>query len=178
MTSSARARIDANLSKLSVSQGVKGGNAEQPVSGLDSGSATGMKQPAGDQDEEMKLQIRGLIPPGQQFYRNVLFDKLYASIPKDAEAKVQIYTAEIAPKGWTNFHCHNGATFFLALQGIFEAHFEEGVLVRAKAGDVYSEPIGKMHRGHNPHATIPYLCVAICITAPDRDHVTSVLKAF
>jgi quercetin dioxygenase-like cupin family protein len=138
----------------------------------------GMKQSFNLQRADMKLQIEGLIPPGQQFYRNVLFDKLYASIPKDAEAKVLIYTAEIAPKGWTNFHCHNGATFFLALQGIFEAHFEEGVLVRAKAGDVYSEPIGKMHRGHNPHETLPYLCVAFCITAPDRDHVTSVLKAF
>ena len=62
----------------------------------------------------------------------------------------------LAPKGWTNFHCHNGATFFLALQGVFEAHFEEGILIRAKAGDVYSEPIGKMHRGHNPHETLPY----------------------
>jgi hypothetical protein len=37
---------------------------------------------------------------------------------------------------------------------MFEAHFEEGILVRAKAGDVYSEPIGKLHRGHNPHDTI------------------------
>jgi quercetin dioxygenase-like cupin family protein len=131
-----------------------------------------------DPRKEMKLQIQGLVPPGRQFHRNVLFDRLYASIPKDPEAKVQIYTAEIAPKGWTNFHCHNGATFFLALQGIFEAHFEEGVLVHAKAGDVYSEPIGKMHRGHNPHETVPYLCVAFCITAPDRDHVTNVVKAF
>jgi hypothetical protein len=68
-----------------------------------SGSASGMEQPSDNQDEEMKLRIQGLIPPGEQFYRNVLFDKLYASIPRDAEAKVQIYTAEIAPKGWTNF---------------------------------------------------------------------------
>jgi quercetin dioxygenase-like cupin family protein len=115
-----------------------------------------------DQHKDMKLQIQGLVPPGQKLYRNVLFDQLYASIPKDPEAKVQIYTAELAPKGWTNFHCHNGATFFLALQGVFEAHFEEGILIRAKAGDVYSEPIGKMHRGHNPHETLPYLCVAFC----------------
>jgi quercetin dioxygenase-like cupin family protein len=131
-----------------------------------------------DQHKDIKLQIQGLVPPGQQLYRNVLFDQLYASIPKDPEAKVQIYTAELAPKGWTNFHCHNGATFFLALQGVFEAHFEEGILIRAKAGDVYSEPIGKMHRGHNPHETLPYLCVAFCVTAPDRDHVTNVIKAF
>jgi quercetin dioxygenase-like cupin family protein len=131
-----------------------------------------------DQHKDMKLQIQGFVSPGQQLYRNVLFDQLYASIPKDPEAKVQIYTAELAPKGWTNFHCHNGATFFLALQGVFEAHFEEGILIRAKAGDVYSEPIGKMHRGHNPHETLSYLCVGFCVTAPDRDHVTNVIKAF
>ena len=53
---------------------------------------------------------------------------------------MQIYTAEIVPKGWTNFHCHNGMTFFIALHGIFEPHFEDGILVRAKAGDVYFVP--------------------------------------
>jgi quercetin dioxygenase-like cupin family protein len=131
-----------------------------------------------DQIEALTLKIGGLVPRGHEHYRRVLFDELYASIPKDPQAKVQIYTAEIVPKGWTNFHCHNGATFFLALQGVFEAHFEDGVLIRAKAGDVYSEPIGKMHRGHNPHDSIPYLCIGFCVTAPDRDHITSVLKAF
>ena len=60
------------------------------------------------------------------------------------------------------------------LQGVFEAEFEEGVLVRAKAGDVYSEPIGKFHRGHNPHPTMPYLCIGVCITPPDKEHVTDV----
>jgi quercetin dioxygenase-like cupin family protein len=137
-----------------------------------------MAQTLDDQYKDLKLQIGGLVPAGKELHRRVLFDQLYASLPKDAEAKVQIYTAEIVPKGWTNFHCHNGAAFFLALQGVFEAHFEEGILVRAKAGDVYSEPIGKMHRGHNPHDTIPYLCVGFCVTSPDRDHVTNVLKAF
>ena len=137
-----------------------------------------MTQTLADQLADLKLQIDGLVPPDKLFHRRVLFDGSYASFPKDHEAKVQIYTAEIVPKGSTNFHCHNGATFFIALQGIFEAHFEEGILVRAKAGEVYSEPIGKMHRGHNPHDTIPYLCVAFCVTSPDRDHVTNVVQAF
>jgi quercetin dioxygenase-like cupin family protein len=141
-------------------------------------AGTFMAQMPDSQLADLTLKIDGLVPPDKMFHRRVLFDALYASLPKDPEAKVQIYTAEIAPKGWTNFHCHNGATFFIALQGLFEAHFEEGVLIRAKAGDVYSEPIGKMHRGHNPHDTIPYLCVAFCVTAPDRDHVTNVVKAF
>ena len=87
---------------------------------------------------------------------------------------MQIYNAEIGPGGFTNWHCHNGATFFIALEGVFEAQFEEGLLVKATAGDVYSEPIGKFHRGHNPHPSMPYLCIGVCITARDRDHVTNV----
>ena len=95
----------------------------------------------------LKLALTGRLQPGQQMHRNVLFDALYTSLPKDPAVQVQIYNAEIAPGGYTNWHCHNGATFFVALQGMFEAEFAEGVLTRAQAGDVYSEPIAKMHRG-------------------------------
>jgi len=128
-----------------------------------------------DDDKELALRLSGYLKPGQGLFRNVLFDQLYASMPKDPEVKVQIYNAEIAPGGYTNWHCHNGATFFVALQGVFEAEFQEGILVRAKAGDVYSEPIAKIHRGHNPHPTAPYLCIGIAITSPDREHVTNVI---
>jgi quercetin dioxygenase-like cupin family protein len=127
-----------------------------------------------DDYKNLKLKLSGYTKPGQELFRNVLFDQLYASMPRDPEVKVQIYNAEIAPGGYTNWHCHNGATFFVALEGIFEARFEEGLLVKATAGDVYSEPIGKFHRGHNPHASLPYLCIGICITPPDRDHVTNI----
>jgi len=127
-----------------------------------------------DNPEALKLRLSGYTNPGQQLFRNVLFDQLFASLPTESPVKVQIYNAEIAPGGYTNWHCHNGATFFIALEGVFEAVFEEGVLVRAKAGDVYSEPIGKFHRGHNPHPSMPYLCIGVCITPPGRDHVTNV----
>ncbi len=89
---------------------------------------------------------------------------------------MQIYNAEIVPGGYTNWHCHNGAAFFVALQGLFEAHFQEGVLVKAKAGECYSEPIAKFHRGHNPHPELPYLCVGLCFTPPDREHVTNSIE--
>jgi hypothetical protein len=84
------------------------------------------------------------------------------------------------------FNAHDGTGFSLARlgglkaaiitkrQGVFEAEFEEGILVRAKAGDVYSEPIAKIHRGHNPHPELAYLCIGFCITAPDREPVTNV----
>jgi quercetin dioxygenase-like cupin family protein len=125
-------------------------------------------------EHSLKLKLSGYTKPGQALYRNVLFEQLFNTMPRDPSVRVQIYNAEIAPGGYTNWHCHNGATFFVALEGVFEAQFEEGVLVRASAGDVYSEPIGKFHRGHNPHPSIPYLCIAFCITPPDRDHVTNV----
>ncbi len=127
-----------------------------------------------DEGHLLALKLRGYTKPGQELFRNVLFDQIYASLPAGGEARVQIYNAEIAPGGYTNWHCHNGATFFIALEGTFEAVFEEGILVRAKAGDVYSEPIGKFHRGHNPHPTLPYICIGVCITPPGRDHVTNV----
>ncbi len=126
--------------------------------------------------KELKLQLDGYLKPGQGLYRNVLFDQLYASLPKEPQARVQIYNAEIAPGGYTNWHCHNGATFFVALQGLFEAEFQEGILVKAKAGDVYSEPIAKIHRGHNPHDELAYLCIGFTVTAPDREPVTNVDK--
>src|SRR3972149_343340 len=128
---------------------------------------------APDDYKGLKLKLDGLVPPGQGFHRNLLFDAMYASLPRDPQVKVQIYNAEIVPGGFTNWHCHNGAAFFVALQGLFEAHFQEGVLVKAKAGDCYSEPIAKFHRGHNPHPEPPYLCVGLCFTSPDREHVTN-----
>ena len=125
--------------------------------------------------KELKLRLNGYTGPGHELHRNILLDTLYASLPRDPQAKVQVYNAEIAPGGYTNWHCHNGATFFVALEGIFEAEFQEGILVNASAGQVYSEPIAKFHRGHNPHKTLPYICIGFCLTAPDREHVTNIL---
>ncbi len=82
--------------------------------------------------KDLKLKLDGMVPPGHGFHRNVLLETLYASLPRDPQVKVQIYNAEIEPGGYTNWHCHNGAAFFVALQGLFEAHFQEGVLVKAK----------------------------------------------
>jgi quercetin dioxygenase-like cupin family protein len=126
--------------------------------------------------KSLKLQLEGIVPSGNSFHRNLLFDQVYASLPRDANAKVQIYNAEILPGGYTNWHCHNGATFFVVLQGQFEAHFQEGILVEAKAGDCYSEPIAKFHRGHNPHPDLPFLCIGMAITAPDREPVTNSIE--
>ena len=124
----------------------------------------------------LKLQLDNYLKPGQGLHRNVLFDTLYASLPRDPLARVQIYNYEVGPGQYTNWHCHNGATFFVVLQGQFEAHFQEGVLIRARAGDVYSEPIARIHRGHNPHPELANIGIGFCLTSSDREHVTNVEK--
>ena len=48
-----------------------------------------------DQYKDLKLKLDGMVPPGHGFYRNLLFDALYSSLPRDPQVKVQIYNAEI-----------------------------------------------------------------------------------
>lgn len=128
--------------------------------------------------DSLHVQLTGILDAGQEFKRHVMLDRLYASLPRDPEARIQVYHWEIAPGGFTNWHLHNGATFFICLQGQFEAHFEEGILVRASAGDVYSEPIGKLHRGHNPRHDMSTMGVGISLTSPDREPVTNIPLPF
>lgn len=125
---------------------------------------------------ELKVKLEGLLGPGEPFRRFFLTDNIVANLPKDPNVRMQVYHYEIAPGAFTNWHCHNGPTFFVCLQGEFEAHFEEGVLVRAKAGDVYSEPIAKMHRGHNPRSDIANIGVGFSLTSTDREPVTNVVQ--
>src|SRR5690606_22806052 len=126
--------------------------------------------------KDLKLQLAGIVPPGQHLFRNMLFDAMYASLPRDPEARVQIYNAEIVPGGFTNYHCHNGATFFVVLQGRFEAPSQEGVPSRAKAGAGHSRPTATFHRGHNPHPDLAFQCIGVQITSPDREPITNAEK--
>jgi hypothetical protein len=91
---------------------------------------------APDDYKELKLKLDGIVPAGLGFHRNLLFEAMYASLPRDPQVRVQIYNAEIVPGGFTNWHCHNGAAFFVALD-------------------------------------LPYLCIGLCFTSPDREHVTN-----
>jgi quercetin dioxygenase-like cupin family protein len=122
----------------------------------------------------LKLQLDGYLRPGETLHRNMLVDVMYASLPKEAEARLQVYNYEIAPGGFTNWHIHMGAQFFVTLQGEFEGHFEKGVLIRGKPGEVYSEPIGQIHRGHNPHPALSLLGIGVALTGPGLDHVVNV----
>jgi quercetin dioxygenase-like cupin family protein len=123
--------------------------------------------------ENLRIQLSGLLGPGMAHSRNMRFDELYEFLPKDASVRVGIYTSEIAPSGETSWHLHNGAGFFLVLQGRVTIEFKDSTR-QYQAGDAYAEPIGVIHRAINPEPEIPFLCVGFVVTPKDRDHVVNV----
>ena len=54
---------------------------------------TTMESHSLDDYKALKLKLSGYTKPGQELFRNVLFDQLYASMPTDSPVKVQIYNA-------------------------------------------------------------------------------------
>ena len=123
--------------------------------------------------ENLRIQLSGLLAPGMVHNRNMRFDELYESLPKDASVRVGIYTSEIAPGGQTSWHLHNGAAFFLVLQGRVPIEFRD-TPHHYQAGDAYAEPIGIIHRAINPEPETPFLCVGFTVTLKDRDPVVNV----
>ena len=123
--------------------------------------------------ENLRVQLSGLLAPGAVHNRVTRFDDLYESLPKDASVRVGIYTSEIAPGGATAWHLHNGAAFFLVLQGRITIEFQDSTR-HYQAGDAYAEPIGVIHRAVNPEPDIPFICVGFVVTPKDREHVVNV----
>jgi quercetin dioxygenase-like cupin family protein len=122
--------------------------------------------------EHLRLQIAGLLEPGMLHNRVTRFEQLYDLLPKDPTVRVGIYTSEIAPRGATAWHLHNGAAFFLVLQGRVTIEFQDHTR-QYQAGDAYAEPIGVLHRALNPEPEIPFLCVGFVVTPKDREHVVN-----
>ncbi len=124
-------------------------------------------------DKVARLQLEGLLGPGQEATRNVLFEELYAQLPKDPEAQVCIYAWEIAPLGHTAWHLHNGPAFMIPTEGriVIEFQNEEQAY---EAGEVYFEPIAVVHRAFNPDPEHPVCGIAWVATPPGREHVVNV----
>jgi len=123
--------------------------------------------------ENLRIQLSGLLDPGTLHNRIMRFDELYESLPKDASVRVGIYTSEIAPRGTTSWHLHNGAAFFLVLQGRVTIECKD-ITRHYQAGDAYAEPIGVIHRATNPEPEIPFICIGFTVTPTARDPVVNV----
>jgi quercetin dioxygenase-like cupin family protein len=127
-----------------------------------------------DRDPQTALiDFDSLLPAGEAHVRKVLYEAPYELLPKDPSAIVTVYLGVHNPLSSTVWHYHNGASFFVVLQGRIEVEFEDEVR-RFAAGDVYAEPIGKAHRAHNPDPEVKFVCVGFNATPPGVELVTAV----
>lgn len=123
--------------------------------------------------EDLALHLTGLLPEGDSHVRRVLFDEIERRLPRDAEARVNVQLSELAPRGTAPWHIHNGIVYFVVIQGLVTLQYE-GESQHYRAGDVYTEPIGVVHRAFNPHTDLPAAFVGFWVTAADRPHVVNV----
>jgi len=119
----------------------------------------------------LTLQVTGLLPQDGSHVRQVLFDEIEARLPRDPEARVNIQLSELNPGRTASWHVHNGVVYFVVLRGTVSLQYE-GRSQHYSAGDVYTEPIGVVHRAINPHPEIPAALIGFWVTAGDRPHLT------
>ena len=124
-------------------------------------------------DDQLRLELTGLVPQGGRHHRRMLFDEIETRLPRDPEARVAVNLSELMPGQAADWHVHNGPVWFLVVQGIVTLEYENHV-EHFRSGEVYSEPIGVVHRARNPHASLPAAFVGFWITAADRPHLIPV----
>ena len=119
------------------------------------------------------LQMTGLVPSGGSHVRATLLDQIEARMPRDPEVRVNVQLSELNPTKTASWHIHNGIVYFVVVQGLVTLQYE-GRVEHYAAGDVYTEPIGVVHRALNPHPTMPAAFVGFWVTAADRSHIVEV----
>ena len=123
----------------------------------------------------LRLALTGLVPPGGRHQRTVLYDEIEQRLPRDPQARVNVNLSELMPGQSADWHVHNGAVWFLVVQGIVTLEYESHV-EHYRAGQVYTEPIGVVHRARNPHASLAAAFVGFWVTAADRPHLAPVAR--
>lgn len=119
----------------------------------------------------LSLQVTDLLEKDASHVRQILFDGAESRLPADGEAQVNIQLSELNPGRTASWHIHNGIVYFVVLRGLVTLQYE-GRVEHYSAGDVYTEPIGVVHRALNPHPEIPASFIGFWVTAADRPHVT------
>lgn len=121
----------------------------------------------------LALQVTGLLAEGGSHVRQVLFDEIERRLPRDSEARINVQLSELNPGRTASWHIHNGIVYFVVLRGLVTLQYE-GESQHYAAGDVYTEPIGVVHRAFNPHPAVAASLIGFWVTAADRPHVTEV----
>jgi quercetin dioxygenase-like cupin family protein len=130
---------------------------------------------AGAVPQELIMQLAGILPEGEDFGRRTLFDELLTTIPKEPSVQTLVYQSELSAGIAVPWHIHNGPIIALIVQGEIVLQFPHGGEAYSyKAGEVFVEPIGVVHRAYNPNPDVTMLSIAFQLTPPDRDHIVLV----
>jgi quercetin dioxygenase-like cupin family protein len=119
------------------------------------------------------IDFDSLLPADVPHVRRVLYEAPYDLLPRDPSVTITVYIGIHNPQSYTAWHYHNGSSFFAVLQGRIEVEFADEVR-KFSAGDVYAEPIGVVHRAHNPDPEVKFVCVGFNATPPGLELVTTV----
>jgi quercetin dioxygenase-like cupin family protein len=128
-----------------------------------------MTEPA----DELRLRVTDVVPEGLPHFREFLYDEIETRLPRDPQARVNVNLSGLGPGQAASWHIHNGLVFFLIVQGIVTLQYED-TEETYRAGDVYTEPVGVVHRAINPHEDLSASLVGFWVTAADRPHFTNV----
>jgi len=136
-----------------------------------------MTGPAGPMPDaaDLRLALTGLVPPGGRHQRKVLFDEIEQRLPRDPQARVNVNLSELMPGQSADWHVHNGVVLFLVVQGIVTLEYQSHV-EHYQAGQLYTEPIGVVHRATNPHPSLAAAFVGFWVTSADRPHLAAVAQ--
>ncbi len=121
--------------------------------------------------DSLTLRTVGLLSEDQTHIRQTLYDEIEARLPREPEARINVQLSELEPGRTASWHVHNGIVYFVVLRGLVSLQYE-GRSEHYSAGDVYTEPVGVVHRAFNPHTGIPASFLGFWITAADRPHLT------
>ncbi len=119
-----------------------------------------------------RIDFDALVPAGATSARKVLYEEPYELLPRDQSVSVNVYVGVIKAGARNAWHYHNGTSFFAVIQGRIRIEFQDEV-VEHVAGEVYTEPIGKVHRAENPDAEVDFVCIGFNVTAPEREMVVN-----
>ena len=121
-----------------------------------------------------RIDFESMVPEGASTVRKVLYEEPYSLLPRDPTVSVNVYAGVIQGGARNAYHFHNGTSFFAVLQGRIRIEFEDEVREYA-AGEVYVEPIGKVHRAVNPDPDVDFVCIGFNVTAPEREMVVNLV---
>lgn len=119
-----------------------------------------------------RIDFDSLIAEGATTVRKVLYEQPYDLLPRDPSVSINVYVGIIRAGAHNAYHFHNGTSFFVVLQGRIRVEFADEER-EYTAGDVYCEPIGKVHRAHNPDPDVDFICIGFNVTAPEREMVVN-----